>query len=68
MKYQVLNPGKPVSRRLVIKGLASIALAITGQHITFYPTFPMFTLAWSPDDMYFAASVGYSSVQISHAP
>lgn len=50
--------------------------ALTGQHLIFYPTSPMLTLAWSPDDRHFAVVLengnviagGQTVVQITRAP
>jgi WD40 repeat protein len=42
--------------------------ALTKEHLTFYPTQPMYTLAISPNDKYFASSIGLSQVQVALAP
>jgi WD40 repeat protein len=36
--------------------------ALTQGHFSFYPTFPMFALAWSPDDRHFVTSIALGSV------
>lgn len=49
--------------------------ALTEQHVIFYPTSPMFALAWSPDDHHFAVALaqgnviagGVAAVQITQA-
>ena len=39
--------------------------AATGQNVAFYPDFPIFAIAWSPDDTRLVNAVSFSDVQIS---
>ena len=41
--------------------------AATGRNVSFYPDFPMFALAWSPDDTRIVSAVAPSLVQITKA-
>jgi hypothetical protein len=42
--------------------------ALTEQHVIFYPTAPMFALAWSPDDRHFAVALALGTVPAGGAP
>lgn len=42
--------------------------ATTGRNVSFYPDFPVFALAWSPDDTRIVSAVAPSLAQITKAP
>jgi WD40 repeat protein len=39
--------------------------AATGKNVSFYPDFPIFSIAWSPDDTRLVSAVSYTDAQIS---